>query len=164
MSKKIWIYLFAFLLLLQACNSQNNSENIEPTPSSEDTLVVATEIPFTLAKNYFVKNTYGDAPLHALLFNTQADFDSIFGMASFMGEEGKPTTIDFESQTILALVGQITDFSSSLEVKSVQKKEADLILSYRLNLGEKQSASIRPLVLLLVDKQIEGNIQLERVD
>ena len=56
-----------------------------------DTLV--KDVSYILAANYFVKNTVNQ--LDNPKIETAEKFNEIFGMATTMGKEGKPTEIDF---------------------------------------------------------------------
>ena len=44
-------------------------------------------IPYKIASNYFVKNSFDTSGVFSIY--TQEEFDTIFGMASIMGENGK---------------------------------------------------------------------------
>lgn len=62
------------LLILINCNSS--------VKSGDSTL--NEEIPYREAKNYFVKNNI-DAAIDNPKFETQGEFDQVFGMATTMG-------------------------------------------------------------------------------
>ena len=160
MTRKILIMLLATMLLLDACNSNKNSENTQEVALSDISTDTAVNIPFQEATNYFVKNTYEDSAFHSMMISSQEVFDSIFGMAAFMGKDGKPSPIDFSTQNVLALIGQTTDLATTIKVQSLESIDSTIVLTYIQTIGEKQSATIRPVVLLTIDKQIQGSLQV----
>ncbi len=84
MPGKIIIMLLATMLLLNACNSNKNSENTQEVTSSDISTDTAVSIPFQEATNYFVKNTYEDSVFHSMKISSQEVFDS-FWNGSFHG-------------------------------------------------------------------------------
>jgi hypothetical protein len=140
MTNKTISLAFAIALLLAACNSQKSEETSQQA-STETPISMETDIPFSVAKNYFVRNDYKDAPLHLLKITSQADFDQVFGMATTMGANGKPTPIDFSAQYAVACISQTSDQVSSLEVTNLKKVADTILVSYTQSQGEKQSYS-----------------------
>ncbi len=116
-----------------------------------------TDIPFTQAKNYFVKNSYkkGDLKVNKIL--TQKEFDDIFGMACLMGNEGKPTPIDFKKQFVLVVINDETNVSTDLIPKSLKKeKKNKLIFEYETKIGKEQNYITQPCLIILVDKKYKN--------
>lgn len=137
--------------MMNACNSSKNSTETE-NPKEVD-------MPFVTAKNYFVKNTFQDGSLSTLKLSNQADFDSIFGMATVMGSDGKPTAIDFSKQYAVSIIGSTTDKENSISINSLKKSDSVLVLEYKLIEGEKQSFSIRPFALIFIDNSYQGSLK-----
>jgi len=96
------------------------------------------------------------------MVSSQIEFDSIFGMATTMGQEGKPTRIDFDETYVVALIGKITDKTTTLSVVGLVKNDNQLMLKYRLDEGGVQSFSMRPFVILIINIQHQGELVLNR--
>jgi len=119
-----------------------------------------SNINFTVLKNYFVKNTVTN--LVNPKIETAEKFNEIFGMATTMGENGKPTQVDISKQYIIAVVLPVTEFATSLQIIRLQKNAQNQIkLTYKSIVGKKQSFSIRPFIAIAVDKSESGIIKLE---
>lgn len=154
------IFLLAALsccLLLHSCASTGKNEAAKQDDSSA---VAATSVPFLEAKNYFVKNNVQPENLVNPKITSQAEFDNIFGMATTMGEQGKPTPIDFSKQYVIALVGKPTDKATTLTATSLTKSGNTITLGYTETVGEKQSYTIQPFLILVVDNQYQGDVKL----
>lgn len=122
-----------------------------------------TIIPFTLATNYFVQNTYPESALHVLKIETEEEFTKVFGAAATMGENGKPTTIDFSIQYIAAVIDETSTIASEIEVISISKAENSLILHVANTLkseAKEQSFSSRPVKILILEKRFQGNLEI----
>jgi len=75
-----------------------------------------------------------------------------------MGAEGKPTTVDFSKQYVIAIIKPVTNKAVDLSVQSLTKTGDDIILRYAQAEGEKQSFTTRPFLLLVVDNAYSGNV------
>ena len=112
------------------------------------------EVPFTEAHNYFVRN---DAPMPVpTVITSEEEFTNYFGMAAFMGKDGKPTPIDFTTQMVLPIVLPVTDIETKIKPVKVELKGDSLIYTYSVQIGEPLSFSIQPLSLIILDKQYES--------
>ena len=108
-------------------------------------------IPFEEVKNYFFRN---DAAIPSSpLIDSSEQFESLFGAAAFMGKNGQPTPIDFDKEFIIAVVRPVTDQFTELTPESLQKMNGELVFSYHETVGEKQSWSIQPVLLVKVDRK-----------
>ena len=109
-------------------------------------------VPFELAKGYFLRNDVEveDFPTQ---ITSQAQLDQFFGMAAVMGENGKPTVIDFDKNFVIPVVYPETDQETSLVVERFWHTGAtELTLSVGAIRGEEhRSFTIRPIQLLIVD-------------
>ena len=112
------------------------------------------EVPFTVARNYFFRND-ASVPKNAKITD-QAAFDRLFGAAAFMGKDGEPTRIDFGGQFVIAVVNPVTDVATELKPVSLSKENGELIFNYKETLGEKQTWSMQPVLLILVDREYEA--------
>ena len=144
--KKIFLSIVA-LLTMTACTSHSTDANI----NSEET----GEMDYEVAKNYFFKN---DQQIPASpKITTEEEFNKLFGMATVMGKDGKPTSIDFTKQFVLAIVLPVTDMATEINPVKVEVKSDSLFYTYDVKTGEKQTFSIQPVSIIILDKQYEDN-------
>ena len=151
-----------FIATIFSCSDIKQSPNHNNDNKIEQESKVENDIPFTEAKNYFVKNTYKDSVLHSIILKSQVDFDNIFGMATTMGNEGKPTVIDFTNQYAIAVICPNSDKSPVLEILKVKSADNSITLHYKFTEGEKQSFSIRPFKIILLDNKYQSEVKLQK--
>ena len=143
--KKV-LLAFAVLLGLVACTANK--------ATSAEKSVVSSEVPFTVAEHYFF-NKGQDIPVNPKITSEEL-FKQLFGMATVMGENGKPTEIDFTKQFVLAVVLPVTDINTEITPVKVEEKGDTLFYHYDVKTGEKQSFSIQPLSIIILDKKYEN--------
>ena len=143
--KKV-LLAFAVLLGLVACTTNK--------ATSAEKSVVSSEVPFTVAEHYFF-NKGQDIPVNPKITSEEL-FKQLFGMATVMGENGKPTKIDFSKQFVLAVVLPVTDINTEITPVKVEEKGDTLFYHYDVKTGEKQSFSIQPLSIIILDKKYEN--------
>ena len=144
--KKI-LFALAMLLTMTACTS-NSTESATNNKGTD-------EVAFEVAKNYFFKN---DQQIPASpKITTEEEFNKLFGMATVMGKDGKPTSIDFTKQFVLAIVLPVTDKATEINPVKVEVKSGALFYTYEVKTGEKQTYSIQPVSIIILDKQYENN-------
>ena len=143
--KKV-LLAFAVLLGLVACTANK--------ATSAEKSVVSNEVPFTVAEHYFF-NKGQDIPVNPKITSEEL-FKQLFGMATVMGENGKPTEIDFSKQFVLAVVLPVTDINTEITPVKVEEKGDTLFYHYDVKTGEKQSFSIQPLSIIILDKKYEN--------
>ena len=143
--KKV-LLAFAVLLGLVACTTNK--------ATSAEKSVVSSEVPFTVAEHYFF-NKGQDIPVNPKITSEEL-FKQLFGMATVMGENGKPTEIDFSKQFVLAVVLPVTDINTEINPIKVEDKGDTLFYHYDVKTGEKQSFSIQPLSIIILDKKYEN--------
>ncbi len=115
------------------------------------------DIKFTHAKNYFVKNSYKEGELRQYKILSQKEFDEIFGMACLMGNEGKPTTIDFKKQFVFAIICPETTISDELIPVNLKKENKNkLSFNYKTKIGSEQSYTSRPCIIIVIDKKYKN--------
>jgi hypothetical protein len=151
-----------FIATLFSCNDNKQSPNHNNDTKTTQESKVENDIPFNEAKNYFVKNTYKDSVLHTNILKSQVDFDNIFGMATTMGNDGKPTVIDFTNQYAIAVICPNSDKSPVLNILNVKSADNSITLHYKFTEGEKQSFSIRPFKIILLDNKYQGEVKLQK--
>jgi hypothetical protein len=116
-----------------------------------------SDIPFIQAKNYFVKNSYKIEEIKQSKILSQKEFDEIFGMACLMGNEGKPTVIDFNKQFVIIVVNKETNNSTELVPISLKKeKKNKLIFDYQIKTGMEQSFVSQSCLIIIVDKKYKN--------
>lgn len=110
-----------------------------------------TDVSYEQMKNYFFRN---DAAIPSSpLIDSAEQFESLFGAAAFMGEKGAPTPVDFEKEFVIAVVCPVTDQSTTLTPESLQKKDDELVFTYQKTVGDKQSWSMQPVLLVKVSRE-----------
>jgi len=120
------------------------------------------EVPYTEMDGYFFRN---DAPaLESARIDSQASFESLFGSATLMGKRGRPTPVDFSSEFVIAVVLPVTDVSTELEPVSLTRKDGSLIFSYRKIIGEPQTWTMQPVLLVKVDRKHEAAVAVMETD
>ena len=121
------------------------------------------KVPFIIAKNYFVNNTYqiSDIPSHKIL--SKEDFGKFIGMATVMGPNGKPTEINFSKQFVVVAIEDITDVNTILTPEKLTVSgKMKLKFRYKIYKGEKMTSTMRPFSMIIVDKKYKNyTIELE---
>ena len=112
----------------------------------------AGEIPFVEMTNYFFRNAR--IPEDARI-DSKEMFESMFGMAAFMGKGGEPTKVDFSSEIVLAVVNPVTDVVTELKPVSLVREGKCLVLTCKKITGDKQSWSMQPVLLVKVDRSYD---------
>lgn len=119
------------------------------------------EVPYTELDHYFFKNAQ-DIPDNPKIDAEEA-FASLFGMAPIMGENGKPTPIDFGKEFVIAVVNPVTEFNTELKPESLRMENGELVFTYSETVGEKQSWSMQPILLVKVSRKNEtGTVRMDR--
>ena len=165
MNLKITSVITAIGFIIISCGQRSiKQEGERSKDSTAITSVKATNavIPFFEAKNYFVKNTYKNKKVATLKVTTQEEFDKVFGPAAVMGENGKPTQIDFSKQYALAVIAPITDKQTSVTANSLTYRDTEIVLDYKITEGERQSFTIQPFLLIVVDREHGGQVKFKK--
>ncbi|MET3034782.1 hypothetical protein ABXT08_01650 [Chryseobacterium sp. NRRL B-14859] len=148
--KNLVTLLVGLLLITFSCTSQTGNQ-------------AATTVPYTEAKNYFVKNTFKSNTVTVKKIISQQEFDEIFGAAATMGKDGQPTLIDFSKDYVIALIGTETNahLNPEFNIKGLVKKGNSVILSYAKSgwsASTPASYNVMPMKILIVSKQYDGNV------
>lgn len=161
MIKELGIITILSLSLITCNNTKKNNKKATEITTTKQSKT--TDIPFILAKNYFVKNSVKKIE-NPKIENVEI-FNDIFGTATTMGENGKPTTINFSEQFIITVLKPKTDLQATIEVKSLQKNnKGGIVLTYKYKTGDKQSFTTRPNFIVIVDKSEKGTIALNEIN
>ncbi len=166
MKKRSLAVCVVLSFVITACNTnpkKSGSENTNNSPIEAKEEPKMKDLTFTLAKNYFVKNTV--KKLDDPKIETLEKFNEIFGMAATMSKDGKPTAIDFSKQFVIAVVKPETDFETSLTPIRIQKYKGDEIeLTYKTIVGPKQTFTTRPNMIVIVNKSENGKVVLRELN
>lgn len=111
-------------------------------------------IPFKIAKNYFVNNTFKNGELKSLKILTAEKFAQYIGMATVMGIDGKPTDIDFTKQFVIVVINDLTNNSTTLIPEKLELiGKNHLNFTFKTIIGEETTATFRPFTMIIVDKK-----------
>jgi len=152
-------------VLAVSCNttSKEGNTSTEINTTQEQKITSSkTDVPYAIAERYFVKNDVVDKDL-TLKITSKEDFDKYFGMAAVMGDDGKPTSIDFSMQYVLAVIDKKSDLQVTISPLSLTSLDGRIILSYNITTGQKQTYTSRAVLLLIVDNGYSGDIDFEKV-
>ncbi len=78
-----------------------------------------------------------------------------------MGADGKPTIIDFTKQYVIAFTEKETDVETALIPESLTKVRKNIVLKYKIKRGSKTTFTMRPFLMLVVDKKHQGKVKVE---
>ena len=121
----------------------------------------ASDIPFEEVKNYFFRND-AEIPENPVI-DTSERFDALFGAAAFMGKDRQVTPVDFGKEFVIAVVNPVTDCSTELVPESLRKEDGELVFTYQETIGEQQSWTMQPVLLVKVDRKYKTEtVRLER--
>ncbi|MCC7299420.1 MAG: hypothetical protein IT244_13885 [Bacteroidia bacterium] len=137
---------------VKSAETTNNSDSI----SGEEPTV--KEVAFQIANGYFLKNNVPDSLLNNPKIETQEMFDKLFGMATVMGENGKPTAINFDTHFAIAVALPETDKATILAPDNIISDGSNMTFNYKIRVGQQSTATIKPLLIVIVDKQNTGNV------
>ncbi len=157
MKKQLVLIVICVGLTFLSCQDNRNRETKKNVKSEE-----FIDIPFTVVKNYFVKNLTDG--LSNPKIDTETKFNKFFGMATTMGKNGRPTMIDFSKQYVVAILKPETYFKSTIELKNVQKNQSgEIVVTYRCEIGQKQTYSILPNLVIALNKSEDGHVVLKEL-
>lgn len=141
-------------VIITSCGGDKKINSNEVTQTA-----VSDTIPYVVADNYFVRNDVDSVPT---VITDKQIFDSCFGAAPVMGENGEPTPIDFSKQYVIAVTLPDTDMETSLEAGTLTKNnEGGYTFTYNVKQGDKTTFTIRPLLLAVVSREYLGNVRTE---
>ncbi|WP_157492894.1 hypothetical protein [Echinicola pacifica] len=165
MMKSMIIAALAIGVVLTSCENTKKTEEVTETETGTEMAAhhsEAKEVTYKVAEKYFIKNDAGE--VSQVKFETAEEFNSVFGMATVMGEGGKPTAIDFENEYVIAVVMPATNKATKLEPVSLMEDDhGHLTFSYEAIDGEEQTHSIKPVLLVIVDKDHNGEVHVEKI-
>lgn len=110
----------------------------------------AKEVPYTVLKNYCVRNDVNTTKLQRLIFDNEDDFKAFFGTAPLMG--GLPTDINWKTQFVIAIVWPVTDRTVNVIPLEVKQSPGNVIFKYRLNRGLKTGYRQVPFAAIALNR------------
>ena len=158
--RKIFIPIVV-MTTLTLISCQDNKKKTNPVNETQINSV-SSDIPFTIAKNYFVNNSIKQ--LDNPKIEADKRFNEIFGMATTMDKNGKPTEIDFSKQYVIAVLKPETELNVSIEPESLKRnKKEEIVFTYKYKTGEKQPYTTLPNIAIIVDKSEKGKIIMQEI-
>lgn len=159
--KKLMFLTLATAALLCSCHTSKNTESKQADAVTAATQ--AAEIPYAVANRYFVRNDVKKLPNGKIA--SQKDFDTNFGMAAVMGEDGMPTEIDFTKQYVIAVSKPETNKDTEIVPVSLKSDgDGGLVFTYRLKEGATCSYTTLPSLVVVVDKKYKGHVSLSEIE
>ena len=159
MMKKAIILAVSVSAMLSACHTSGNVDNFTIDIDAVSSATTAVEVPFVVAKGYFVRNDVKKLPNGKI--SKQKEFDAAFGEAAVMGADGRPTDIDFKEQYVIAVAKPVTDHLTELEPVSLKGDgNGGLEFVYRTKVGERISYSMQPSLVVVVDNKYRGMVSI----
>lgn len=157
MKSKFYILhlLGAAFIFLSSCSSSHQMTRNQTTISSDQV------VEYQLARNYFIKNTVTEAVPSKI--SSQEEFDTYFGIARVMGDDGEATPIDFSSEYVI--VADFEDTNKRVEMVPIglHQEDQNLIFQFKVTEGAVSSAITRPFLLIVVSQENQGEVVLQRL-
>lgn len=113
----------------------------------------AKEVPYTVLKNYCVRNDVNTTKLQRLIFDNEDDFKAFFGIAPLMG--GLPTDINWKRQYVIAVLLPETNRPTMVTPMEVKQSPGNIIFKYQVNRGHKTSYSLVPFTAIALDRSTD---------
>ena len=151
-------YLWILSIILISCSPKISTTKNATNSDAATTGITTSDIPYIVARRYFVKNDYQKQDSFNPMITNQTQFDSIFGMAPIMGN--KPTPIDFSTQYVLFVIGELTQMKTEIIPISLQQQHGIILFNYKTVEGEQTMATIQPALIVVLDKKYKGEVKL----
>lgn len=162
MQIKNLILVSMIIILCSHKLSKNTADIIPSSAANTPTPRPAKNIPYIIAKNYFVNNDYKKEEHPNAKITSLAEFEKIFGMARVMGGKGKPTAIDFSKQYVISIIEEPTDRNIEIVPLSLKQKKGTIVFNYKRTVGKQRSVTIQPALIIIVDKKYNGQVKVIR--
>lgn len=162
MNRTYIISLMLTGLLCGACQSSNKNQTAEA--EKQENILTESNIPYTVAEGYFQNNNVKQLPVAPI--TSQEEFDTMFGCAAVMGENGRPTPIDFSKSYVIAVSKPETEYPTELIPTSLKKDaQGNIVFTYRVvKDSQKRSYKMIPCTIIIVDNAHSGKIILNEAD
>ncbi len=146
MKKTLSIIVMAVMMLL-CCNCSTSKELRQAQEGAQT-------VPYTVLKNYFVRNDVDASRLQRLIIDNEGDFNAYFGPAALMG--GMPTDINWKTQFVIAIVLPETDRTMNVIPLEVKQSPGNVIFKYQLNRGRKTGYRQVPFSAIAVNRAYDA--------
>lgn len=150
--------LLLVISLLVGCNFNNKKSKEVKEEANE--MNESKAVIYKVASRYFIKNDVTELPSK---INSREEFEKYFGAATVMGEDGKPTPIDFEKEYVIAVTVEASNKLIELQPISLTKTGEEINFDYSVTEGGETSYTSRPALVIIVSKKIEGNINVNPI-
>lgn len=111
-----------------------------------------SNIKYLEAQRYFFNNN-ASVPSSPIT-TTQEEFDKLYGAATVMGRNGRPTTIDFSKQFTIGIVLPETNDNTEIHPGKLTSDGDMLTLHYSTTVTDRNmSWTMRPMSLIVVDRK-----------
>lgn len=134
--------IFALALVMVKCKSSNTNMREQK------------EIPFEVARGYFLKNDAENVPES---LTTEEDFLKYFHYAPVMGPNAGITKINFGKKMVIPVIRPVTNHATRLMVDIVSANSNTLVVRYREVVGAEQTFTVHPNLIIVVDKKYKGH-------
>lgn len=159
MKKAMILAVAASAAMLSACHTSGKVDNFTINVDAVSSATTAVDVPYKVANGYFVRNDVKKLPNGKI--SKQKDFEAAFGMAAVMGNDGRPTEIDFNNQYVIAVSKPVTDRLTEFEPVSLKGDgDGGLVFVYRTKAGQQLSYSMQPSLVVVVDKKYRGMVSI----
>lgn len=91
----------------------------------------------------------------------QDTFDNLFGVAFTMGMQVE--TLDFGKEFVIGIINPPTDEKTTLTPVSLVKTGDGLVFTYSEQIGEKMGSTMKPSLVIRVDKQYDAPLQIIKI-
>lgn len=163
MKKSIFIAV-SFFLMITSCGNKSNQALFadHQINTAMDNDNEQGKIPYIVAQRYFVKNTV-DKGFKTLKITSKDEFDRYFGMAAVMDKDGKPTSIDFSQQYVIAIINNESNKDKNITLTSLTQDSNKIKLQYKIIVDDEVQAFTKRLALILViDKKYDKEIEFDK--
>lgn len=159
MKKAMILAVAASAAMLSACHTSGKVDNFTINVDAVSSATTAVDVPYKVANGYFVRNDVKKLPNGKI--SKQKDFEAAFGMAAVMGNDGRPTEIDFNNQYVIVVSKPVTDRLTELEPVSLKGDgDGGLVFVYRTKVGQQLSYSMQPSMVVVVDNKYRGMVSI----
>lgn len=121
------------------------------------------DVSYKSAKKYFVKNSADYKDVTEKIITSQDEFDHVFGAATTMGVNGKPTPIDFSKENVIALIYPETNLEVEIIPVSLQETGQNIVYSYKVIKGGQRSFMTIPNTIIIIQKPNSKKIIFHKI-
>lgn len=157
--KKVALAVLSITPLMISCAITPDNNRSAAVSDTATQVLHDKGVPYEIARGYFLKNTARVDRPTLIKITSPEKLDEMFGMATVMGDGGKPTEIDFSTEYAIAVVYPETDRSTALSPQHLTRDSSGIRFSYTLHEGEKQTYQTQPMLMIVVGKEYQGELE-----